>query len=72
MIGKNVKTIGDKAFANCKALQKITLKTNVLTKVGKNALKGTGKKLTVKVPKKKKTKYRKLFKGKGNKKLQIK
>ena len=72
VIGKNVKKIQKKAFANCKNLSKVTVKSKVLNKVAKNAFKGTNKKLTVKVPKKKKAKYGKLFKGKGNTKLKIK
>lgn len=71
VIGKNVKTIQKNAFKNCKNLRKITVKSKVLTKVGKNAFKGTIGKVTVKVPKKKKAKYDKLFKGKGNKKVKV-
>ncbi len=72
IIGKNVKVIQKKAFAKCKTLSKITIKSKVLDRVAKNAFKGTNKKLIVKVPKKKKVSYQKLFKGKGNKKLQVK
>ncbi len=53
-------------------LRKITVKSKTLTKIEKNAFKGTNKKLTVKVPKQKKAKYKKLFKRKGNKKLRVK
>ena len=72
IIGKNVKVIQKKAFAKCKSLSKVMVKSKVLDKVAKNAFKGTNKKLIVKVPKKKKINYQKLFKGKGNKKLQVK
>ena len=63
VIGKNVKKIGANAFANCKKLKKVTINSKVLKKVGKKAFyrKG-GKKLTIKVPKKLKKKYKKLLK----------
>lgn len=52
----------------------IILKSTKLTKksVGKNALKGTNKKLTIKVPKKKVKKYKTYFKNKGNKTVKVK
>jgi uncharacterized protein YjdB len=65
IIGKNVTTIGKKAFYGCKNLKKITVKSKVLTKVGAKALKGTNKKLTIKVPKAKKKAYTKLLAKKG-------
>lgn len=72
-IGKNVKSIGAKAFYKCPALKKITVKSTVLKKVGKAALKGINSKATIKVPKKKLKAYKKLFKGKGqSKKVKIK
>lgn len=42
-------------------LSKITIKSSVLKSVGKNAIKGINKKATIKVPKKKLSKYKKLF-----------
>ena len=71
---KKLKTIGAKAFYGCKKLVKITLKTTKLTKksVGKNALKGTNRKLVIKVPKKKVSAYKKFLKTKGNKKVTVK
>ena len=72
-IGKNVKSIGAKAFYKCPALKKITVKSTVLKKVGKAALKGINSKATIKVPKKKLKAYKKIFKGKGqSKKVKIK
>lgn len=65
IIGKKVKTIGAKAFYGCKALKKITIKSTVLKKVGKNALKGIHKNAKIKAPKKKIKAYRKLLKKKG-------
>ena len=67
-IGKNVTAIGKNAFSGDKALKKITVKTTKLRKVGKNALKGIHKKAVIKVPKKKRKAYRKLWKKKGQKK----
>lgn len=66
-IGSNVKAIGSNAFSGCSALKKITVKSSVISSVGKNAFKGTSKKLTAKVPKKSLTKYKKSFAGKGQK-----
>lgn len=67
-IPKKVKTIGTKAFYNCKKLQTINVKSTALKKIGKNAFKGIHKKAIINVPKKKYSKYKKLFKGKGQKK----
>ena len=64
-IGANVTTIGRKAFAGCKNLKKITVKSKKLTKVGKKAFKGINKKAVIKVPKKCRKAYTKLFKNKG-------
>ena len=63
-IGKNIKKIGKEAFRNCTKLKKITIKSTVLKSVGKNAIKGINKKATIKVPKKRLKKYKKLFKSK--------
>lgn len=65
IIGKNVTTIGARAFSGCKNLKKITVKTKSLKKVGRQALKGIHKKAVIKVPKKKKAVYRKVFSKKG-------
>ncbi|MCD8019748.1 MAG: leucine-rich repeat protein [Clostridiales bacterium] len=45
IIGKNVTSIGTKAFANCKKLKTVTFKTSKLKTIGKQAFKGD-KKLT--------------------------
>lgn len=60
-IGKNIQTIEDNAFNGCKNLKSITIKSTVLKKVGKNAVKGVHKKAVIKVPKKQYSKYKKLF-----------
>ena len=67
-IGANVTSIGKNAFSKAKALKTITVKSKKLKKVGKGALKGIHKKAVIKVPKAKLKKYKKLFKGKGQKK----
>ncbi len=64
-IGSGVTTIGKEAFMNCKKLSKITIKSKVLKKVGKNALKGIKSNVTIKVPAKKLSAYKKLLKTKG-------
>ena len=63
-IGKNVQTIEDNAFNGCKNLKSITIKSTVLKKIGKNAIKGIYKKAVIKVPKKQYNKYKKLFTSK--------
>ncbi len=67
-IGANVTKIGANAFSGCKKLKKITVKSKKLKSVGKNALKNIHKKAVIKVPKAKKKAYKKVFKGKGQKK----
>ena len=69
-IGKYVKTIGKKAFYNCRKLKKVTFKTKKLTKksVGANAFKGIYKKAVVKCPKSKKKAYKTFLMKKGMKK----
>jgi len=67
-IGKNVKKIGKNAFYGCKNLKKITVKSTKISSVGSNAFKNIHKKAVIKVPKSKLSKYKKLFKNKGQKK----
>lgn len=59
-IGKGLKKIGKKVFYKDKKLSKLIIKSSKLTSVGKGTLKGV-KKVTVQAPKKKVTKYKKLF-----------
>ena len=67
VIGKNVTKIGKKAFYGCSKLKQITVKTTKLTKknVGSQAFKGIHKKAAFKVPKKKISSYRKVFRARG-------
>lgn len=74
ILGKNVKTIKKDAFAGCKTLRKIIVKTKKLTKktVVKKAFRGVRKNVRIIVPKKKKQAYKKLFYQRGlNKKVKI-
>ena len=67
VIPSTVRKIGKEAFAKCKNLKKITIKTAYLSskKVGTNAFKGIHAKATIKVPKKQKKAYQKLLKARG-------
>ncbi|MBO4910095.1 MAG: leucine-rich repeat protein [Lachnospiraceae bacterium] len=71
---KVLEKIGKSAFSGDKKLKSIILKTKLLkkSKVGKNAIKNTSKKLVIKVPKKSVKSYKKIFKAKGNKKVVVK
>ena len=72
-IGKNVRKIGKNAFANCRKLKKVTIKSKKINTIGKNAFKNINKNATVKVPKAQKKKYAKLLnKAKLSKKVKIK
>ena len=66
-IGKNVKSIGSKAFYSCKKLKKITVRTTKLTAktLGSKAFKGIYKKAVFQCPSSKKTLYQKIFKKAG-------
>lgn len=71
-VGKGVTKIGSSAFKKCRKLGTITIKSVNLKKVGKNALKGIKAVAKVKVPSKKLSRYKKLFRNKGQgKKVKI-
>lgn len=59
-LGDGVKQICQKAFMGCKKLKTVTIRSRVLKKVEKKVF---SSKVVVKVPKKKKKAYRKLFSG---------
>lgn len=67
IIGKNIQTIGSKAFYGCKSLNTITIKTTKLTSksVGSKAFKGINAKAKIKVPSKKLASYKKILRAKG-------
>ena len=66
-IGKNVSKIGANVFTGCKKLKTITIKSTKLTvkTLSKSTFKGITKATTIKVPKKKLSAYKKLFKSRG-------
>ena len=66
-IGKNITAIGKEAFYGAGKCKTVTIKSTKIKSVGKNALKGIYKKVKIKVPKSRLSKYKKLFKGKGQK-----
>ena len=67
MVESNIQSIGNYAFSGCKKLKTIIIRSKKLTTktVSKKAFKGIAKKVVVKVPKKKRTAYKKLLKKKG-------
>ena len=66
-IGKNVKTIGKKAFYKAVKLKTVTIKSKVLNNIGENAFKGIKNTAKIRVPKTKLGKYKNMLKGKGQK-----
>lgn len=61
VIGKNIKTIGKKAFYKCTKLNKITFKTKVIKSIGKNAFYNIKKKCKFVIPKSVLKKYKKII-----------
>ncbi len=61
VVQSKVTTIGASTFYGCSKLKTITIKSKILKKVGKNAIKGINKKAVIKVPKAKRSRYKKLF-----------
>lgn len=64
-IGANIAKISNNAFFKCRSLKMVTIKSVLLTKktANKKAFKGVNKKMVIKVPKKVKKAYVKMFKG---------
>ena len=60
---ESVTKIGKAAFSGDKKLKSIIIKSAKLKSVGKKAINGIQKKVTIKVPKKQLKKYKKLFKA---------
>ena len=61
-IGKNVKTIGKKAFYGCKALSDVTISGTSVKSIGTNAFNKLASKTVISVPKAKNSAYSKLLK----------
>lgn len=72
VLGKYITGVGKEAFKNCKNLKQVVIQGKEIKEVGKNALKGTNKKLTIHSPAKMKKKYKGLWKNKGNAKVLFK
>lgn len=64
VIGKNVQRIGKKAFAGCRNLRKITVKSRMVRMVGKKAFQSISSRAVIKVPKQSLKRYQKLFRNK--------
>lgn len=64
-IGKNVKLIGAYAFADCSNLERVTFKTVVIKKIGKDAFANLNENFVIKVPRKKNKRYKKILKKSG-------
>ena len=64
VIGENIEVIKNEAFLNCIKLKSIVIKSKKLQIIGENAFWGT-KKMTIKVPKKSKARYKELLNNKG-------
>ena len=60
-IGKNVRKIGEKAFYNCKKLDRVNIQTKKLTKIGSKAFYRNARTLRFKLPKGRITKYKRLI-----------
>lgn len=71
-LGKNIQTIGEKAFYNCKELKTVVIKSTGLKKVKKKAFENISTHATIKVPKKNIRSYRRLLRGKYKKGVKIK
>ncbi len=65
VIGENIKTIGKKAFYNCKKLKTITIKSKELTSIGKQAFGKIVKNAKITVPKAQYKAYKKLLQKKA-------
>ncbi len=73
VIGKSITKIGACAFAGCKNLRKVYIKSLNIKKIGKKAFyRKKGKKLIIKVPAKFKKKYKKVLKKAGTNNYNVK
>lgn len=70
-LGSKVNTIGDRAFRNCKKLEKLYIQSSKLKSedIGERVFENVPKDLKIYVPEKKKDEYRKMFREKGLGKL---
>ena len=70
-LGSKVNTIGDRAFRNCKKLEKLYIQSSNLKPedIGERVFENVPRDLKIYVPEKKKDEYRKMFREKGLGKL---
>lgn len=70
-LGSKVNTIGDRAFRNCKKLEKLYIQSTKLKPedIGERVFENVPRDLKIYVPEKKKDEYRKMFREKGLGKL---
>ena len=70
-LGSKVNTIGDRAFRNCKKLEKLYIQSSKLKPedIGERVFENVPKDLKIYVPEKKREEYRKMFREKGLGKL---
>ena len=70
-LGSKVNTIGDRAFRNCKKLEKLYIQSSKLKPedIGERVFENVPRDLKIYVPEKKKDEYRKMFREKGLGKL---
>lgn len=70
-VGSKVNNIGDRAFRNCKKLEKLYIQSSKLKPedIGERVFENVPKDLKIYVPEKKKDEYRKMFREKGLGKL---
>lgn len=61
VIGNNVKSIGSRAFMNCKLLKNITVKSSNINSIIKSSFNNINKNAVIRVPKSKLLSYRKKF-----------
>ncbi|HCJ08678.1 MAG TPA: hypothetical protein DHV96_10055 [Lachnospiraceae bacterium] len=63
-VGNDVRSIGKKAFYKCRKLKEITIRSEKVSHVGKDAFKKIGKRPTIKIMRRMLSRYSKLFKHK--------
>ncbi|MCR5691124.1 MAG: leucine-rich repeat protein [Eubacterium sp.] len=64
-LGKHINRLGRKCFYKCSKLKKIRIYSRKIKKIGKKCFQGIGKRCQIYLPKKVKSKYKKLFRKKG-------
>lgn len=60
-IGSNIKKIGAGAFRGCARLKQVTIRSKQLVRVGKQAFAGISRSVSMKLPAKKRRKYKSML-----------